>query len=292
MRARKVSREDLRKIGTANWVDRSRGVFVEGSDAWVPVRPGKPYDREIGERAPYGGRGYYMVGDIAVLHGERPTEEAIGEINRFRHPRGIVWIGELTDVTRTPRAVLLSGTAGEVCHRESGYRYYLDPQKVMFSMGNRNEKQRIAAQIRDGSGNERVADMFAGIGYFTIPLAGAGARVHAMELNPVAFEYLERNILENGLSGRIDATPGDCRGLLAGTYDRVVMGHFDAITCFPAVLEHVRAGSIVHVHSIGPVVDRITDLARGTGFSVSIRVHKVKKYRPHAWHVVQDVTLS
>ncbi|MDD4137480.1 MAG: SAM-dependent methyltransferase, partial [Methanoregula sp.] len=89
-----------------------------------------------------------------------------------------------------PRTELLWGTAGEVRHRESGYTYILDPQNVMFSMGNRNEKTRIARLIRAGSGNERVADMFAGIGYFTIPMAGAGARVHAMEINPVAFGYL------------------------------------------------------------------------------------------------------
>jgi tRNA wybutosine-synthesizing protein 2 len=292
MRARRIPREDLTRIADADWVDRSRGTFVEGSDAWVPVLPGEPYDREICERSPYAGRGYYMVGDIAVLHGEKPAPLEIDEINRFRHPRGIVWVEELLDLTRTPKTELLSGTAGEVCHKESGYRYILDPQKVMFSMGNREEKMRIAALIRDGSGKERVADMFAGIGYFTVPLAGAGARVHAMEINPVAFAYLERNIRKNGLSGRVDAALGDCRGLLAGTYDRIVMGHFDAITLLPAALGHTRAGSTIHVHSIGPVVDRIRTCAKGAGFSATIRVHKVKKYRPHAWHVVQDVTLA
>jgi tRNA wybutosine-synthesizing protein 2 len=292
MRARRIPREDLKKIGNADWVDRSRGTYVEGNDAWVPVLPGEPYDREIGNRVPYAGRGYYMVGDIAVIRGEKPTPEAIDGINRFRHPRGIVWVEELRDVTRTPKTELLSGTAGEVCHRESGYCYILDPQKVMFSMGNREEKMRIAAQIRDGPGSERVADMFAGIGYFTIPLAGAGARVHAMEINPVAFGYLERNILKNSLSGHVDASCGDCRELLTGTYDRIVMGHFDSIAFLPFALAHVHAGSTLHLHSIGPVMDRIRELTEGAGFSATIRVHKVKKYRPHAWHVVQDVTLA
>jgi tRNA wybutosine-synthesizing protein 2 len=292
MRARRIPREDLKTIGGADWVDRSRGTYVEGDDAWVPVLPGEPYDCELGERVPYAGRGYYMVGDIAVIHGEKPAPEAIEAINRFRHPRGIVWIEDLQDLTRTPKTELLSGTAGEVCHKESGYRYLLDPRKVMFSMGNREEKMRIAALVRDGPGTGRVADMFAGIGYFTIPLAGAGCRVHAMEINPVAFAYLERNICGNGLSGKVDAALGDCRGLLAGTYDRIVMGHFDAIALLPAALGHARAGSTIHLHSIGPVVDRIRQCAEGAGFSASIRVHKVKKYRPHAWHVVQDVTLA
>jgi len=32
-------------------------------------------------------------------------------------------------------------------------------------------------------------------------------------------------------------------------------------------------------------------LVESAGFSATINVHKVKKYRPHTWHIVQDVTL-
>ena len=35
------------------------------------------------------------------------------------------------------------------------------------------------------------------------------------------------------------AACGDCRTLLTGTYDRVVMGHFDALNFLPAVFPHV-----------------------------------------------------
>lgn len=292
MRARKVKTADLETVRGAGWADLTRSPWVEGDIAWVPVKEGEPFDAEIPERTPYTGRGYYMTGDVAILHGDRPSPAETEAIVRFRHPRGVVWIASLDDVTRTPRTELLFGTAGEVCHRESGYAFILDPQKVMFSMGNRDEKARIASLIRDGPGDERVADMFAGIGYFTIPMAGAGARVHAMEINPVAFGYLERNIAENRLSGRITAALGDCRTLLSGTYDRIVMGHFDAMTMLPEALAHARAGTNLHVHSIGPAEERILPAVEGAGFSATIQVHKVKKYRPHAWHVVQDVTLA
>jgi tRNA wybutosine-synthesizing protein 2 len=134
--------------------------------------------------------------------------------------------------------------------------------------------------------------MFAGIGYFAIPLAGAGASVHAMEINPVACGYLVRSIEANGLSGRIMPACGDCRRLLTGTYDRIVMGHFDAVTMLPDALQHAAAGTTLHIHSIGPVEEQIRALVEGAGFSATIHVHKVKKYRPHAWHVVQDVYLS
>jgi len=292
MRARRIAKKDLGEIGSAAWADHSRSPYVEGDTAWVPVQPHEPYDAEIRKPPRYTGRGYYMAGDVAVVHGERPSGAELGEIVRFRHPRGVVWIESVQGVTRTPQTEILWGSAGEVRHKESGYTYLLDPQKVMFSMGNRNEKIRIAGMIRDGTGNERVADMYAGIGYFAIPMAGAGARVHAIEINPVAFGWLQRNIGVNRLSGRVTATLGDCRTMLTGTYDRIVMGHFDAIAMVSEALRHVHTGSIIHLHSIGPVVDQIRGQVEGAGFSATIRVHKVKKYRPHAWHVVQDVTIG
>jgi tRNA wybutosine-synthesizing protein 2 len=291
MRARRVSRDQLAAISGEEWVDRSRSPFVDGDEAWVPVREGLPFDREITRPRRYAGRGYYMIGDVAVIHGDRPAPGQVDAIVRFRAPRGVLWIASLNEVTRAPDTEVLSGTVGEVRHRESGYVFILDPRKVMFSQGNREEKQRIAGLIRAGPGNERVADMFAGIGYFSIPAAGAGARVHAMEINPVAFGYLEQNIRENPVPGRIDCGCGDCRGLLSGTYDRILMGHFDAITMLADALEHVETGSIIHLHSIGPVEDQIRAALESAGFSATIQVHKVKKYRPHAWHVVQDVTI-
>ncbi len=292
MRVREIPRDRLKEIRSADWVDRTRRPFAEGDVAWVPVRPGEPFDRELGRLPVYSGRGFAMIGDIAVMHGKKPSGPEIEEIVRFRNPRGILWIESVSEVTRTPRTEVLWGEAGEVRHRENGYTFILDPSKVMFAQGNRSEKMRLARLVSRSPGTERVADMFAGIGYFSIPLAGAGAVVHAMEINPVSFDFLNRSILANGLSGRVTAALGDCRDLLSGTYDRVVMGHFDALSMLPPALGHVRSGSVIHVHSIGSVEERIREQAEGAGFSVTIEVHKVKKYRPHAWHVVQDVTLS
>jgi tRNA wybutosine-synthesizing protein 2 len=292
MRVRAVRKEKARELHTADWVDRTRDPCEEGDTLWVPVIATEPCDREIPERQRYRGRGYYLIGDIAVLHGKEPTRHEIEAIVRFRHPRGILWIRSLQDITRTPETQLVWGSGGDVCHRETGFTYILDPEKVMFSMGNREEKARIARMVKDSPRAERIADMFAGIGYFSIPLAGAGATVHAMEINPVAFDYLIRSIEANNLSGRITPSLGDCRQLLSGTYDRIVMGHFDAITMLPDALRHAAPGSVLHVHSIGPLEEPVREHAEGAGFSATIHVHKVKKYRPHAWHMVQDVYLT
>jgi tRNA wybutosine-synthesizing protein 2 len=291
MRVRAVIKENAGDIRTAGWVDRTRSPFDGGNILWVPVRASEPCDREIPERQRYRGRGYYMIGDIAVLHGKQPTRQETEAIVDFCRPRGILWIESVVDVTRTPRARLVWGKGGEVCHKEGGLSYILDPERVMFSMGNRQEKVRIARMVKESRKPERIADMFAGIGYFAIPLAAAGAQVHAMEINPVAYSYLVRSIEANGLASRIIFSLGDCRCLLFGTYDRIVMGHFDAVAMLPSALEHAAGGSTIHVHSIGPAEDQIRAQVEGAGFSATIHVHKVKKYRPHVWHMVQDVHL-
>jgi len=292
MRVRKVPDDQLRQLGKMDWVDRTRRPFRDDGITWVPVRSGEPCDREITNPPLYHGRGFYMVGDIAVIHGIRPSADAVDGIRRLRHPRGIVWIASLNDVTRTPETEVMWGKSGEVSHKESGFTYIFDPCKVMFSQGNREEKRRLTELVRAGTGCEKVADMFAGIGYFTIPLAGAGARVHAMEINPVAFGYLNRSLVANGLSDRVTASLGDCRELLEGTYDRIIMGHFDAPDMLPVALQHVRKNSVLHIHSLGLVSEQIETELACAGFSATIQVHMVKKYRPHVWHVVQDVHIE
>ncbi len=292
MRVRAVPKEKIRTIQEEDWIDRSRSPYAEGGILWVPVKDGASCDREIPEMCQYRGRGYFMIGEVAVIHGKKPACSEVEEIVRFRHPQGVLWIESLNEVTRTPSTEVLWGDVGEVRHQENGYSYFLDPRRVMFSQGNREEKLRMATLVQGSGLRERVADMFAGIGYFTLPIGGSGGNVHAMEINPVAFAYLERNIIVNGLSDRITPSLGDCRDLLSGTYNRIIMGHFDAITLLPAALQHVEAGSTIHVHSIGTVREQIGEMCESAGFSSTIMVHKVKKYRPHAWHVVQDVALT
>ena len=292
MRVRAVKKENLRDIASEDWVDHTRSPYADGNIAWVPVRDDNPFDRELPRRTRFKGKGFFMLGDIAVIHGREPTRTEVEEIASFRHPRGVIWIESLHDITRAPKTKVLWGDAGEVRHRENGYTYILDPTKVMFAQGNRVEKMRMAQLVHRSATRERVADMFAGIGYFTIPIAGAGASVHAMEINPVAYRFLERNVCTNNLSGRVVASSGDCRNLLTGIYDRVVMGHFDAVSVLPSVLLHIREGSVIHVHSIGAVEDTIREEIERAGFSATIYVHNVKKYRAHVWHVVQDVVIG
>lgn len=289
MRARKVPANTLADLAGEEWVDPTRRPYVRDGTAWVPVREGYPADENLPERTRYRGRGYHLVGDIAILHGDAPTKDELAAIVEHCRPRGVIRVKGYTGVMRIPDVEVLYGTAGEVRHREQGYTFILDPTRVMFAQGNRIEKARIASLVRPG---ERIADMFAGIGYFSIPAAMSGAQVHAMEINPIAFEYLQRNIMANHVQDRVTPELGDCRDLLSGVYDRVLMGHFDAPSMLADALAHVREGSVLHVHSIGDVSETIKKEVASAGFSAAVVSRRVKKYGPHAWHMVQDVTIS
>ncbi|MDT8358042.1 MAG: SAM-dependent methyltransferase [Methanomicrobiaceae archaeon] len=290
MKARRVPASRLDEIPGEDWVDPERRVYVRDGTAYVPVREGRSFEVEIPERKEYAGRGYQMVGDVALVHGRRPTPAEVEKIVRWARPRGVLHIEGCEGAMRIPKTVLLQGTAGPVLHREGGCTFFLDPGEVMFAMGNREEKARIAGLVREG---ERVADMFAGIGYFSIPVAKAGGLVHAMELNAIAYGYLLQNCAANRVSGRMIPECGDSRELLRGVYDRILMGHFDAPRMIGDALRHAGPGTVLHVHAVGREDEEgIRGAVEQAGFSASVSYHQVKKYAPGRWHGVWDVVLA
>jgi len=227
-----------------------------------------------------------------LLHGNRPTSQEVEEIREWLDPRGILWVQGIAGIERAPRVEVIWGTSGEVRQREYGCTFALDPARVMYAMGNLSERHRVVNLVKKNGAGERVGDLFAGIGYFSIPLARAGCRVHAMEISPVAFGYLLRNIRENDVSDRVLPEWGNCDDLLEGEYDRLIMGHFDAVDHLPDALAHVTAGSVIHIHTLRDESERIGSLSREAGFTPAITTRRVKSYAPHTWHIVQDVALS
>ncbi|KAF4104833.1 tRNA wybutosine-synthesizing protein 2 homolog [Onychostoma macrolepis] len=155
------------------------------------------------------------------------------------------------DGYRTPIVTMLLGDSSYVTHIDNHIRYEFDVTKCMFSSGNITEKLRIASF--DCSG-ETVVDLYAGIGYFTLPylVHAKAAHVHACEWNPDAVKALQRNLQVNGVSDRCTVHQGDNKQLpLCDHADRVNLGLIPSSEeGWPVACRLLKrdTGGMLHIH--------------------------------------------
>ncbi|NXH10672.1 TYW2 protein, partial [Bucco capensis] len=157
----------------------------------------------------------------------------------------------LPDGMRTPSVTLLLGQDGWVEHVDNGIRYTFDVTKCMFSPGNITEKLRVASLPCTG---EVLVDLYAGIGYFTLPylVHAAAAFAHACEWNGHAVEALQRNLALNGVQERCCVHHKDCRQLeLRDIADRVNLGLIPSSEeGWPVACRVLKKGTggVLHIH--------------------------------------------
>lgn len=211
--------------------------------------------------------------------------------------------GGITGQHRVPHVRHLWGRQETVTvHRENGVRYRLDPRVVMFSSGNMAERIRMGQVVRPG---ETVVDLFAGIGYFTLPMAVSKkpVRVYACEINPVAFGFLNQNIVLNHVTEVVVPLLGDNREVAPrGVADRVVVGYLqDTAQYFPAAVECLRNHcGMVHYHEAVPTelcpdrpLKELEKIANRYDRRVRLLSWKeIKTYAPGVSHVVLDVEVT
>ncbi|MFB6119191.1 class I SAM-dependent methyltransferase family protein [Halosegnis sp.] len=224
-----------------------------------------------------------------------PDQAAVGEALLELHGAAdtVLVAQGVSGVRREPEVTVLAGTGDtETIHTEHGTRYALDLAEVMFSPGNKTERARMGGVVTEG---ERVFDMFAGVGYFTLPMARAGATVTAAEINPTAYRYLVENAVLNGVEERVRALRADCRDVEANA-DRVVMGYYDAPDYLESAVAALEAGGILHVHAAVPEPElwaRPVDRIRAVAGEVTVLDRRiVKSHAPGVQHVVVDARMD
>ena len=247
-------------------------------------------------------RKWIRLGEALILkdHGYRYSKEAVAALARYTGAKSVYLdSGKIVGTTRKPMIKLLYGTPGPVTHTENGIRYRMDPAKLMFSPGNVNERIRQGRMLLKDS---IVIDMFAGIGYFSLPLArySQARTIYAAEINPESYEFLCQNIRLNGLGGKINALLGDCRSVIPQIKaDYIIMGHFDSPKFLWAALLRSHVGTIIDMHLLVPS-ERMSDhwiglvqTARSMGYILDFKGQRVvKSYAPHLWHVSTEMSLT
>jgi tRNA wybutosine-synthesizing protein 2 len=209
----------------------------------------------------------------------------------------------ISGVYRKPGVEVISGDRmTETIHVENGIRFKMDPQRIMFSSGNMVERRRMAT-ISNSS--ETVVDLFAGIGYFSLPIAvySKPKKIFACEINPIAYRYLCANVVLNHVTDIIEPLWGDNRKTAPkGCADRVILGYLQESQLYlTVVLECLRNQcGILHYHEIVPLesipelpLKHIENATKKYHRSVELlKVNKIKSYAPRIHHVVLDVRIA
>lgn len=242
------------------------------------------------------------VGDIVIVKLDevcwpyraeigRAMAEVLGAKTVCADTRGVV--GEF----RRPTMEVIYGSDTRSVRLENGIRYGFDVTKVMFASGNTAERMRM--RNLDCTG-ETVVDMFAGIGYFTLPLAkfSGARRVFACEKNPESYRFLVENVRDNGLSDTVIPILGDNRFMGGRAFaDRILMGYVQTTSDFlPSALRMIRPGGIIHYHDtfyVSEYRERIEQVFGAVCDDYEIEgIREVKSFAPSVSHYVADVRIG
>ncbi|RLM53214.1 class I SAM-dependent methyltransferase family protein [Halobellus sp. Atlit-31R] len=250
---------------------------------------------------------YERLGDVVILDEDDPDRarriaDAIVEsdlrartvVNRASKVQGELRVREWD---------VLVGDSTETVHREYGSEFALDIAEVYFSPRLATERHRVISQVE---ADERVIDMFAGVGPFAVPMADRGAEVVACDLNPVAVEYLRENACRNGVAERVTAVHGDVRDLTAdyaGWADRLVMNlPHSADDFLDTAIALAGEECVLHYYDIqheddpfgpGERAIRAAAAAATPAYDVAVETERVvRSYAPHEYNVCLDVRLT
>ena len=240
------------------------------------------------------------IGNVLILDSKFHYEsyEDLQVLSKKHNVKTIMEIDHIQGTKREPVYNILYGNETETIHKENGCLFKLDLSKVMWSKGNNNERLRIAKLVED---NEVVLDMFAGIGYFSIPIGvhSNAKRIYSIEINPNSYFYLCENIKLNKLDN-ITPILGDCM-VHAPKYkaDRIVMGYVKTTHHYLNVaINSLNEGGILHYHETVPEklmntrpLERIISQAGNREVEL-LKLNKIKKYAPGVEHVVLDVKIT
>jgi len=237
-----------------------------------------------------------VIGDILVLKNEPDNLQELLDLPEVKR---IVKLGRINGPKREPEVEILVGNNTETIHRENHCFFKLDVARIMWSKGNTGERKRMANLVEDG---ETVVDMFAGIGYFSIPMAvhSNPAKIYSLEINPVSYGYLKENIVLNKVEEVIEPILGDCREFAPKNFaDRVLMGYIGNTNEYlDKAVDIVKPGGIIHYHESVPdnlkferPPQRIIDAAKGRDVEI-LNKRIIKKYSPGVYHVVIDALIE
>jgi len=270
---------------------------------------------------------YEVIGDIAVLTEmvAEPKEQLVAQALMNRHKNVTVVAKRSSPVEgifRTRKLQIIAGeNRTETMHKENGCRYKFDLEKVYFNPRLAGERNRVAAQVARSIKAEKILDMFAGVGSFSIQVAKRAPHSHvtAIDINPDAILYFRENMKLNGVRN-IDAIEGDIREIyeeFRNTADRIIMNLPKSAYLFlhEALSMLNPKGGLIHFYdvessysevgdnksksleraitqAIEKFLARVQDLGKDFRSVEILDARKVKPYAPYAYIIGIDAAIK
>lgn len=218
-------------------------------------------------------RSYDVIGNIAIVEFDRFSELSKKKSIKYKDQvasaiiqlnKGLKSVyekkSEIKGVYRLREFSVLKGPDNpETIHKENKCLFKLDIKTTYFSPRLVYERNRIAtSQFNE---NENIADMFAGVGPFSIQIAkNHPVNIDSFDINPAACKYLEDNVKLNKVNDKITVHNLDVKNLvdtkstlgetLKNSMDRVIMNlpekavNYIDVACF--LLK--ESGGILHYY--------------------------------------------
>lgn len=254
---------------------------------------------------------FQRLGHVVILRLKpelMPKKELIGEAALTLIP-GIKTVcvntGKIDSEYRQPKVEYLCGEENtKVIHTEHGCQFAFDVTKLMWSMGNMNERKRMYEMVQPG---EVVVDFFAGIGYWSIPIAkhSKAKHVYSIDANPDSIASLRENQKLNKIpKEKMTIIHGKCEEVspqLGKIADRIILGYLPAPTfaLMPAFHTFKPEGGILHYEGVcgeGEYEELLTDvhaIGASLGWEIELmHAQQVKSVGPRKWHYVLDIQVT
>lgn len=239
-----------------------------------------------------------LIGDILVV---KKVPDDLEDIIKLPYVNKVVKLGKIKGQKREPEVEMIYGECTETIHKENYCKFKFDVSKIMWSKGNTGERLRMSKLPKK---DETIIDMFAGIGYFTIPMAvhAKPKRIYAVEINPVSYGYLCENVKLNKVEDIVKPILGDC-GLQDFDHvaDRIMMGYIGGTHHYlDSAMGYLKEGGIIHYHESTPEpilftrpVERVRLAAKKVGRDIEVlNKRSIKKYSPGVFHTVVDIKVN
>jgi tRNA (guanine37-N1)-methyltransferase len=249
-----------------------------------------------------------IIGDIAVV-------KIDDEIWEYRKDIGSSILGAYKSIMTVAADAGVSGDfrqrvieviAGKpetlTVHREYGLRLEVDISMAYFSPRLATERWRVTQEVQP---RERIVDAFAGVGPFSIMIAKhrKPVKIHAIDINPAAFQYLVRNIALNKVGDIVAPLCGDSMvelGKIKGdgqAIDRIIMNlPWRSFEFFIPAIECVASGGVIHYYGIDErdeIDKRVSELrSAASKKDIGLRVlhqRTIKSYSPSQVNYVLDI---